>query len=187
MSEGTTTTTETQPTTPITNGEPQDPGTPAGAINTDTKPEIMIPKQRFDEVNDRLKALEAEREKAAAELSTAEKKRLAEEGKFRELYEKQQAELETERKARRDTELRLIRQQAASETKLPAILADRLQGETLEEMVADAKKILASLPKPPAPDINPGSGGGAAPKAGELTPEQKAELASAYGVNPKFM
>lgn len=132
--------------------------------------------------------LERESEKARKAnekaQSEAEQKRLAEEGKWKEAFEKQQAELETERNARRDSELKLLRQQAATQTSLPAALADRLQGETLEEMVADAKTILAALPKPAAPNVNGVNGDGAVPRGGAKSEDEKQRLADRFGVNP---
>ena len=132
---------------------------------------------------------EAEKQRKASEKaqSDAEQKRLAEEGKWKEAFEKQQAELETERKARRDNELKLLRRDAAAQVSLPTALTDRLQGETLEEMVADAKSIMAALPKPSAPNTNGGVGDGAVPKNGAKNEEEKRSLADRFGVKPSFI
>jgi len=49
---------------------------------------------------------------------------------------------------------------AASETGIPSILAERLQGKSYDEVLADAKKLAESLPKQSAPKIaatNPGN------------------------------
>ncbi len=86
--------------------------------------------------------------------------------------EKQRAEAEmteTQRlqKQKDDTEaenarlkLDLLRRDVISETGLPAIFSDRLQGATKEEMLEDAKKLLEALPKqtkvaPKIPSTNP--------------------------------
>lgn len=59
---------------------------PAEAQTTETAVQ-MIPKNRFDEVNEQLKALKAEREKFANEQEAAERKRLEETAQFKELYQ----------------------------------------------------------------------------------------------------
>lgn len=162
--------------------------TAAEPTQTETAPaEVMIPKTRFDQVNDRLKAIEAEAAKAKKAQADAETQALAEQGKYKELFEKQQAELAAAQATARANELRLLQRDAATEAKLPAALAERLKGETLEEMVADAKAILAALPKPAAPDINASNGVGGAPAVGQLDETRKAELAAAYGVSAKLM
>ena len=52
---------------------------------------------------------------------------------------------------------------AAEKVGIPAALASRLQGETPEELEADAKRLLELLPKPqkPAPGVNPTNPGNA--------------------------
>ncbi len=159
----------------------------AGTQNTETPAEVMIPKSRFDEVNNRLKAIEGERTKAQKEAEAAETARLAEQGEYKKLFEKQQSELETERKARRDNEIKLLQRDAATQTNLPAALAERLKGDTLEEMVADAQAILAALPKPTAPNINAGAGAGGAPAAGALDESNRQRIADKYGVDPRYL
>ncbi len=64
------------------------------------------------------------------------------------------AELEGEIKARKSKDAKL---EAAKKVGLPETFASRLQGETPEELEADAKLILEALPKPekPAPGIQP--------------------------------
>lgn len=132
---------------------------------------------------------EAEKTRKAGEKaqSDAEQKRLAEEGKWKEAFEKQQAELETERKARRDSDIKLLQQSVATKTGLPAALADRLKGETEDEMVADAKSIMAALPKPTAPNINAVGGDGGVPKNGALDEQKKLSLADRFGVKPGYI
>lgn len=162
----------------------------ASAATKNTEPtsaEQMIPKSRFDEVNNRLKAIEAESVKAAKAAQDAETKRLAEEGKYKELFEKQQADLLAAQQVAKANELRLLQRDAATKTNLPAALADRLKGETLEEMVADAQSILDALPKPTAPNINANAGMGGGLGAGQLTEAQINEQAVRMGVNPKLL
>ena len=63
---------------------------------------------------------------------------------------------------------------------MPQALANRLQGETLEEIEADAKELMAALPKPAAPNINSGTGNGAAPTGATVD----REMLLALGLNP---
>lgn len=88
-------------------------GTPAGAQNAETPPagqngtaapasggqtttqvETMIPKSRFDEVNDQLKALKTEAEQRKAAEAKAAEDRLKEQAKWQELAEQRQGELD---------------------------------------------------------------------------------------------
>ncbi len=88
--------------------------------------------------------------KQADELIAAEQKR--KEAEMTEM-QKLQAQLEkanTELKAAHASDLR---RQAAGEVGLPLVFADRLKGETLEELTADAKQILEALPKVPKTPI----------------------------------
>ena len=55
-----------------------------------------------------------------------------------------------------------LRRETAEKVGLPLVFADRLKGETPEELEADAKQILEALPKTPKPPnvsaTNPGAG-----------------------------
>ena len=77
------------------------------------------------------------------------------------------SELDKEKKARvaleaenKKIKLDLLKQSTASKLGLPEILANRLQGETPEEIEADAKQLLETLPKKTssASATNPGAG-----------------------------
>jgi hypothetical protein len=160
---------------------------PAEAKNTETPAEPMIPKSRFDEVNNRLKAIEDENKKAAKLAQDAEAKRLADEGKYKELYDKQQAELQTAQAEAKAAAVKLMQRDIAAKTNLPLPLAERLRGETADEMEADAKAILAALPKPAAPNINANSGAGGAPAAGQMDDAKKQQMADKYGIDPRYI
>lgn len=160
---------------------------PAGVPNTETPAEVMIPKSRFDEVNNRLKAIEGERTKAQKEAEAAETARLAEQGEYKKLFEKQQADLQAAQAKAQEAAVKLNQREAAAQTNLPAALAERLKGETLEEMVADAQAIMAALPKPTAPNINAGAGAGGAPAAGALDESNRQRIADKYGVDPRYL
>ena len=140
-------------------------------------------------VSERLQRAERKAADATAKATAEAEKRAAEEqGKWKELYEKTQAEVEAERVARRGLELGMLKDKVARTVGLPEKLAGRLQGEDEESLTADARSILADLPKPPAPNINSGSGGGTVVagggRYGGLTKE---ELAATYGLNPKYL
>ena len=78
--------------------------------------------------------------------------------------------------------LEALRLRAASQAGIPFDLADRLQGKTLDELVADAGKIAAHL-KPLTPGVPPPAGGAPSPvlKLDEMTPEQIREHAKKAG------
>jgi hypothetical protein len=162
-------TTETV-TTPATETEPE-PTSQAQAPETGESAEARIArmeaalKKANSEAAKYRKAVEAveqaEREKANAALSEMDKLK---------------AHLaETERKAAA-LERQHLQQQAAEAAKLPLSLASRLQGETLEEMEADAKelaKLLSSKPAPPpVASTNPGSNG----NSGETDAQRRKRL-----------
>lgn len=160
---------------------------PAEAKNTETPAEPMIPKSRLDEVLTKLKAYEQEKTKAQKDAEAAETARLAEQGKYKEIADTLQAKLDAAQAEARTAAIKLLQRDAAAQVKLPAVLADRLKGDTLEEMITDAKAILESLPKPSAPDINASNGAGGAPAPGQMSDVEKQQLAAVLGVNPRFM
>ena len=89
-----------------------------------------------------------------------EKVRLAEEGKWKELAEKREQELATEKAERKRVELEAARRIIGLNHGLPDALAARLQGETPEEIEADAQALLpliATEQRKPAPDIGAGT------------------------------
>lgn len=139
-------------------------------------------------IKERLEQASTKAQKDAAKIKAdAETQSLAEQGKYKEIADKLQADLTAAQQAAKATEQKLLQRDAATQANLPAVLADRLKGETLDEMVADAKSILAALPKPVAPNINANTGAGGAPAAGQLSDADKAELGAVLGVNPKYM
>lgn len=159
------------------NGPGQQPATPQAFTQTDVE---RIVKERLAQAQ---RKTEQQVAKAAAD---AEAKALAEQGKFKELYEKLQADLQDRESKLAAMERRQLAASVAGKVGLPATLADRLQGSTPEEMEADARAILEALPKPAAPNIN-ASQGTNAPREGQMTEDRRAELAARYGVNPKYL
>jgi hypothetical protein len=99
------------------------------------------------------KALRSERARAreAAKKAEAAEARLRE-IEDRDKSEKEKAEtraVEAEKKAQ-DAELRAVRMEVATDKKLPASLARRLQGTTKEELEADADELLKDFEAPAA-------------------------------------
>ena len=137
---------------------------------TDAKEPEKTPVEQEPETLDALKAklVEAER-KAANKAEEAERhfKKLAkfeEEEKKRQEAELSELERANKKTAELESELKRLKTESlkreiAAKVGVPASLAARLQGETPEEIEADAKAILDTLPKPAAVSpTNPGGG-----------------------------
>ena len=99
--------------------------------------------------------------KLADELSVADQKR--KEAEMTEL-QKLDAKLKETEKELRKQQQRELRRAAAEKVGLPLAFAERLKGETPEDLEADAKSLLEALPKAPkTPTVlptNPGNGAG---------------------------
>lgn len=95
-----------------------------------------VPYERFKEVNDRLRALEAAQEAKAAVDKDAADKRLAEQAQWQTLAQQREAELKAER-------AKALRASVALAKGLTPDLAARLQGEDEAALAADADKLLA--------------------------------------------
>ena len=95
----------------------------------------------------RAKAMEKEAKKQAEKLAAYEK--AEEERKQAELsdLQKEQAKAAKFEKELNDTKLAIVRRDVAAKIGLPSVLADRLKGETAEEIEADATALLETLPK----------------------------------------
>lgn len=116
---------------------------PAG----NNQPPANVPYDRFAEVNKRANELAARLEAIEAQRTAEADKVLAEQNKWKELAEKREAELASERTAR-------LRLDVALKAGLPAEFAGRLMGSTEEELLADAKTLLP-LVKPNTPGNPP--------------------------------
>lgn len=135
-------------------------------------------------VRDRLASAQRKAEEAANKARTeAERKAAEEQGEYKKLADSLKAELEAERQARKAAELAGLRRDTAAKYSLPAALADRLRGETADELDADAQELLKSLPKPAAPNINAGDAPGQPAKLpGGMTEASIREQATRLGV-----
>lgn len=95
-----------------------------------------VPYERFKEINERMKAAEEELKKIKAQESSRKEDELKEQNKLKELFEKTQKELETERTIN-------LRMKVGVSKNLPLELIERLQGNNEDELNADAEKLLA--------------------------------------------
>ena len=149
-----------QDATPV----PQD-ATPTGAEpGQKTEAAKTFTQEQVDALlKERLQRAESKAAQAAEKArQDAEAKALREQGEYKTLYEKLQTELEQERQRAKALEITGLRRDVAARKNLPAGLVDRLRGESLEEIEADADLLIANLPKPAAPNINAGDAGGKA-------------------------
>ncbi len=132
----------------------------------------------------RAKAAEKESDKQAKKLAALEK--AEEERRQAELTDLQKAQdkaakAEAELQA---TKLAIVRRDVAAKVGLPAVLADRLKGETAEEIEADANALLETLPKSEkkVPSINPTNPGGATQPETLAQQKQRLHLTSTTDV-----
>ena len=141
-----------------------------------TAEKVEISKAEFEKLQAALKDANKEaaaRRKRLEELEAAETKRKEAEMTETEKVAKRAQELEAKVKAFERNELA---RKVAAKVGLPEVLASRLQGATEEELEADAKTLLDTLPKqkttPPVGPTNPGSGASTA----ETMAQKKARL-----------
>jgi hypothetical protein len=131
--------------------------------------------EKFDEA--RAKELIAKL-RAAEKQGKADAKRLAELDKAEQVradaakseLQKAQDRADAAEKKARASELAVMRRDAAVRAKLPEALADRLKGETPEELDADAAELLKSMPVPVPPKLNTTNPG--QPQTGETNAER---------------
>ncbi len=139
---------ETDPVTPPATEPATPPAAPAPAG------EQAVPYARFQEVNTKYNAL-----KQQVAALTGEKEQ---QSQAQQTLEQRLAAIEGDLTKERHTNQRL---QVASAKKLPPELADRLRGDTPEELSADADRLLAFLKPATGPGVPPtgGSGSGGKP------------------------
>ena len=171
------------------NAQEQQAQAPEQPTAGDTQPVAAQAERTFTQADvDRIITERLTKEKAKAEsMATkaredAERKAAEEQGKFRELYEAAQQRIAETEARLKSAEIASIKREVAGKLNMPQALANRLQGETLEEIEADAKELMAALPKPAAPNINSGTGNGAAPTGATVD----REMLLALGLNPSM-
>ena len=150
------------------------------------QPERTFTQQDVDRIiNERLAKERTRAESMAAKArEEAERKAAEEQGKYQELYQVAQqkaADLEAKLHA---AEIASIKRDVAQRLNMPIALANRLQGEDEATIEADAKVLMAALPKPTPPNINSGTGNGATPQAGANVMDKETLLA--LGLNPRM-
>jgi acyl-CoA reductase-like NAD-dependent aldehyde dehydrogenase len=109
---------------------------------------------------EREKTKRTEAEKAAVEKATAEA--LAKNQEWEKLAKQRQEELDKKTAELAERDLREKKRKIAIDTGLPEALAVRLVGTTDEELAADAKALLETIPKKTTSSggqTNPGGGG----------------------------
>ena len=154
---------------------------------TAAAPEAKFTQADLDRILGERLAKEKARTAEAAAKATAEAERKAaeEQGKFQELYQATQKQLEQLAAEKRQLEQAALRREVAARVNLPAALVDRLHGETPEELEADAKQLIAALPKPAAPNINAGAPAGT-PPPGVMSEDERKLRAAALGVDWRY-
>lgn len=136
-------------------------------------------------ITQRLERARKSAEDAANKARTeAERKAAEQQGEYQKLYEAAKAELTAAEQKAQALELATMRRDVAEKFSVPAALAGRLQGTTVEELEADAKALVAALPKPPPPNLN-ASGGGLPPSSG-MSEQERIATAARLGVSPKY-
>ena len=119
---------------------------PKEEIKEEVPEEEPFDKERAMATIKNLRKFEKDAAKLAKEVESYKQKE--EERKKAELSEIERLTLEKQEAEKKLAELTLKeqRREAAKEAELPEVLADRIKGETLEEMIEDAKKLVAELP-----------------------------------------
>lgn len=131
-----------------------------------TPEEIAASADKPDAVSNAIKAereaakkAKAERDEALARIKEFEDAQKSEEEKRQEALDAAQKETETLRSQIKTLEVAKLRSEVAAAKKLPPKLADRLTGETIEEIEADADSLLEDLGTLPGETPPPGDGG----------------------------
>lgn len=151
---------------------PADPPPPAPA----DPPPGPVPYDRFREVNEQLKETQKKLTRIEAAQRTADDKLAADKGEWEKLARQHEAELKAERTAR-------LRLEVAGKKGIPVDLVDRLKGDTVEEMEADADSLLAFL-KPKESKGIPPAGKSSTPPATDFSKMTPAEIRKAVKGKP---
>jgi len=151
--------------------EPTQPAPPAETVEGEPFEEARA-MALIAKLREEIKELKPKAKKVD-ELTAAEQKR--KEAEMTEL-ERLQNELKTTKADLKKAQVVEMRRAAAAKVGLPLAFADRLMGETPEDLEADAKKLLEALPKAPkTPPVAPTNPGGNA-STGETIAQQRARI-----------
>lgn len=145
-------------------------------VAVDVKAEDKFDEARAMETIHKLREAEKQGKKAAQELERYKK---AEEERIKaELSETDRLKLELKvvQDKLEKTSIRTLQMEVAVEVGLPTALADRLKGETPEEMKADAKAILELMPKQKAAPNTGATAPGSNVQTGETDVEKRRRL-----------
>jgi len=139
----------------LTNTDEKQQEPTAQPETTETPPEPTADDKKFTQaeldaiVKERLDREKKQRDKAAAEAKKkAEEKALAENQEWKKLADEREAELAKIQAELKTANLLELKRAAAAEYELPEALIPRLQGDTKEDIEADAKQLAETLPKP---------------------------------------
>ena len=172
-----------------TEGDPSVPAPPPAENSETDGSDHMIPKRRFDQVNERAKKYKAELDALEQARVEAEKQAAVEKGEFKELYEKALADANVYRAEAVAMRYDQLRRKVAEENGIGAFW-NRLQGEDEESLAQDAASFKESLPAS-APQAPPPDGGSGFRDRGTqrhaATPQEIAEQAARLGVNPEYL
>jgi chromosome segregation ATPase len=160
-------------------------GTEGSSAETENTESLMIPKERFDEVNARMKEFEKQLKAKEEALKKAQTERLEEKEEYKQLYEKATSELSEIKpiaeqiETYKETVARLLEAQVAEiPEELRGLIPDEMSDVSKLNWIAKNKALLM---KPIAPDIGAGNrGSGASSKTRSLTPEEK-QVAKMFG------
>lgn len=172
-------------------GRQEPPAPDAGSDLDKTRAELNRANKEAAERRVALKQAQDELTALKAAQTQAEQAALAERGEYQKLYEAEKqkaADLEkaaAEMQSRiKQQELAALRQRVANEKGLPATLAERLQGETAEELAADAETLLAAIPRPTAPSMNGATRGA---NGAALSEADARQIAGRFNIDPRYL
>lgn len=149
-------------------GDQAPPAPSAETSNTGSSQEHMIPKSRFDEINERMKKAEAALAEQQRQSEEAEQKRLKEQGKYQQLYEDASGKVTTLEAQIRERDDELARYREAFEGMLAArleaapehiqaLLKDMDALKALRWLDENAEKLAPAKPTPPSTNARDGA------------------------------
>ena len=148
--------------------QPKEPAPPEPPASAQQEP-APVPYNRFKEVNDGYNQLKARLAEIETKQKADETNALAEQNKWKELYEGTQKDLLKEKANN-------LRLKVATSKGLPGELVDRLRGETEDELSKDADTLLALVKPANSKGVPPPTAGGQNVKFDYLTETDPAKI-----------